>query len=294
MIRFCPHCHTERPLMEIFCAGQINNQPCGWDLTLESIHEKGWKPPRVEAVIPADLIQSDSSSVTNNVVVTHTDLSQCTNGHPMEVGELICFQCGADAAEDDQFPASNDDRQSYQTIGDWRLEQRVNSIDSTRERYAVTNLHSAQTGILTLYRKGEEPDPAIYQVLKLISVDHVPVFYDAGRWENRAWHVTEKLVGGSLSQFIAQGDFWRSDEIPKLLDEIGKAITAFTEHGLRHRDLRPSNLLIRSRDPLDVVLIEYGSASLSEFDLDIVSPLDISRYTAPETLAGGVCAASDW
>ncbi|MBO1929152.1 hypothetical protein J4731_10240 [Providencia rettgeri] len=38
---------------------------------------------------------------------------------------------------------------------------------------------------------------------------------------------------------------------------------------------------------------EYGSASLSEFDLDIVTTLDISRYSAPETLAGGE-RASDW
>ncbi|EKT62955.1 AAA domain-containing protein [Providencia burhodogranariea] len=294
MIRFCPHCHTERPLMEIFCAGQINNQPCGWDLTLESIHDEGWKPPLQDAVIPDNLNRSDSPSTVDNIPTSHIYALQCANGHPMEVGELICFQCGADAADNDQIATNNDNTQTHQTIGDWHLEQRINAIDSTRERYAVTNSQSMQPGILTLYRKGEEPDPAIYQVLKLISVDHVPVFYDAGRWENRAWHVTEKLVGGSLSQFIAQGDFWRSDEIPKLVKEIGKAIAAFTEHGLRHRDLRPSNLLIRSRDPLDIVVIEYGSASLSEFDLDIVSPLDISRYTAPETLAGGVSVASDW
>ncbi|WP_340617964.1 DUF4011 domain-containing protein [Xenorhabdus entomophaga] len=42
------------------------------------------------------------------------------------------------------------------------------------------------------------------------------------------------------------------------------------------------------------MIIEFGSACLSEFDLDIVSPLDISRYSAPETLAEGVSAASDW
>ncbi|WP_237386623.1 protein kinase domain-containing protein [Xenorhabdus sp. Sc-CR9] len=42
------------------------------------------------------------------------------------------------------------------------------------------------------------------------------------------------------------------------------------------------------------MIIEFGSACLSEYDLDIVSPLDISRYSAPEILAGGVSAASDW
>ncbi|MCB6144791.1 hypothetical protein LHK12_05370 [Providencia rettgeri] len=76
--------------------------------------------------------------------------------------------------------------------------------------------------MLTLYQKGEEPDPTIYQVLQLIPTDHVPEFYETGRWENRAWHVTEFLEGGSLSQFIQQGEFWQLHEIPKLVEEMGK------------------------------------------------------------------------
>lgn len=290
MIRFCPHCHTKRPLTEIFCEGQINHQPCGWDLTLESIQNEDWQPPLQQNVTTDHEILAGD----NVVDIATTDEIVCVNGHPMDADDLICLQCGADAALSNDSNAEQQDTSSHRYIDEWCLEQRINEIDSARERYAVTNRLTGQVGVLTLYQKGEEPDPAIYQVLKLIPTEHVPQFYETGRWENRAWHVTEKLTGGSLSQFIQQGDFWRPDEIPKLVEELGTALATFSEHGLRHRALRPSNLLIRSRDPLDIVVIEYGSASLSEFDLDIVSPLDISRYTAPETLAGGVCAASDW
>ncbi|HEY5759718.1 MAG TPA: AAA domain-containing protein, partial [Steroidobacter sp.] len=41
-------------------------------------------------------------------------------------------------------------------------------------------------------------------------------------------------------------------------------------------------------------ITDFGSARLSEFDLDIVSPLETTRYTSPEGIAGGVAAASDW
>ncbi|MBO1929153.1 hypothetical protein J4731_10245 [Providencia rettgeri] len=51
-----------------------------------------------------------------------------------------------------------------------------------------------------------------------------------------------------MSQFIQQGEFWQLHEIPKLVEKC-KAIAAFTEHGLRHRNLCPANLLIRSREP---------------------------------------------
>ena len=53
-------------------------------------------------------------------------------------------------------------------------------------------------------------------------------------------------------------------------------------------------ITIRTEDPLDLVMQGFGSACLSEFDLDVVSPLETSLYMAPEAVAGGVTAASDW
>ncbi len=44
----------------------------------------------------------------------------------------------------------------------------------------------------------------------------------------------------------------------------------------------------------DLVIGGFGSARLSEFDLDIASPLETTRYMAPEAIAGGVAPASDW
>ncbi|HDN2510241.1 TPA: DUF4011 domain-containing protein [Providencia rettgeri] len=291
MIRFCPHCLTERPLTEIFCAGQIQTeqgsfQRCSWDLTLEPIHPKGWRPEK-EQVTPLETSASNSHQrETDNRQVRY-----CENGHPIAADDFICLECGADVAVE---PVIEVVSSSYPQIGAWRIERRINGSDSPRERYFVTHCTEEKRGVLTLYQKGEEPDPNIYQVIKRTPTEHVPEFYEIGRYENRAWHVTEMLEGGSLSQFIQQGEFWQPHEIPRLVEEMGQALAAFAEHGLRHRNLCPANLLIRRRHPLDIVVIEYGSACLSEFDLDIVTPLDISRYSAPETLAGGVSAASDW
>ncbi len=60
MIRFCPHCQTERQLTEIFCAGQVNDKLCGWDLTIEPIHESGWRPsPPISSSIDTPAIIPD-------------------------------------------------------------------------------------------------------------------------------------------------------------------------------------------------------------------------------------------
>lgn len=50
---------------------------------------------------------------------------------------------------------------------------------------------------------------------------------------------------------------------------------------------------MRTWEPLDLVITGFGSARLSELDLDIVSPLETSRDIAPEAVMGGVSAASD-
>jgi primosomal replication protein N'' len=50
----------------------------------------------------------------------------------------------------------------------------------------------------------------------------------------------------------------------------------FTEQGLRHRDLRPEVILLRTREPLDLVISDFGSARLSDFDLEAVAPLQLS------------------
>ncbi|WP_411751925.1 AAA domain-containing protein [Serratia sp. (in: enterobacteria)] len=290
MMRFCPNCHTERGLTEIFCEGHIDHHPCDWDLSSEPIHANGWRP--IAVVSAEEIVQ-----VTTETVAALPAMAHCQNGHPMEDGDLICMVCGADAADLATPPPAAAPAADFGTvtqIGHWKILRRINQHDSIRERYQAQHQESGQQGILTLYAYGAEPDMAVYEVVRNLPREHVPEILETGRWNARAWQVAEEITSGSLADAATQGDFWQPEELPHSVRELGSALASFAEHGLRHRNLRPSNLLIRTRHPLDLVIIEFGSACLSEFDLDIVSPLEITRYSAPETLAGGVAAASDW
>ncbi|WP_347253811.1 protein kinase domain-containing protein [Leminorella grimontii] len=179
-------------------------------------------------------------------------------------------------------------------INGWRITDRLPKPDEQRDRYRVVHEVDGRRGVLILYAYGCEPDPAVYDVVHRLPKEHVSELLDSGRWRDRAWYVMEALDGGSLLDAISQGDFWQPNEVRDIVRELGSALANFSENGLRHRDLRPANLLIRTRHPLDIVIIEFGSACLSERDVDVVSPLEMSRYSAPETLAGGVSSASDW
>ncbi len=120
----------------------------------------------------------------------------------------------------------------------------------------------------------------------------MPEIFATGRWCDRAYEVVEEFTGGTLADLPLEAD--GSEAIRILVTELGQALHSLSEAGLRHRDLRPSTIFLRARDPLDLVITGFGSARLSEFDLDIASPLETTRYMAPEAIAGGVAPASDW
>ncbi|MVV47531.1 DUF4011 domain-containing protein [Pseudomonas sp. PB120] len=288
MIRFCPNCKTERSLHEMFCEGSIRDQPCGWDLAGEPIHPDGWRP---QAIVTQESIV-DVSPAQDNVPAL-----VCENGHQMDDGDLMCLECGGTLAQAvapsvSELEIGEPEATTETLIDGWRLIRQISNTDGVHARYLAKHDETAQQAVLTLYRQGAEPDPAIYDVIRRLPREHVPEIISTGRWDDRAFEVIEELNGGTL---LDLGNVIRdSESVRYVVSELGQALHAFNEAGLRHRDLRPASLLVRSRDPLDLVISGFGSARLSEFDLDIVSPLETSRYTAPEAIAGGVAAASDW
>lgn len=286
MIRFCPNCNTARPVQEMFCEGTVDQAPCNWDLAGEPIHADGWRP---------QIIHTQENLPQGHPPPAHGIV--CENGHAMDPGDLMCLQCDAPPAQ--VVPANVPDAPSADApalgetlIEGWSLIRQVSNTDGVRERYLAVHQETARQAVLTLYRPGAEPDPAVYDVIRRLPREHVPEIMATGRWDGRAFEVIEELTGGSLADL--GGVIHEAHSVRHVLRELGQALHAFNEAGLRHRDLRPTSLLVRAHEPLDLVISGFGSARLSEFDLDIVSPLETSRYMAPEAIAGGVAAASDW
>lgn len=286
LVRYCPSCHTERAVHEISCEGDVGGLPCNWPLLEVPITHIGWRPT---AVIPAELPLLETSSQSAPV---------CTNGHALEAGDFLCSVCGAEASGGSDVaeavePATEVASESSETvIAGWHVLRQVSSTSGRRDRYLVEEDGCERRGILTLYHHGWEPDFSVYDALRRVSLEHVPQIFATGRWEDRAYEVAEELTGGTLNDLgIVACD---SADVRRIAYELGKALDALAEVGLRHRDIRPGTLLVRNRDPVDLVIGGFGSARLSEYDLDIVAPLEVTRYTAPEAVAGGVAAASDW
>jgi len=273
VIRYCPHCQTERGLDEAVCEGVVDGRPCGWDLTGEPIRPDGWRPAP-----PPQTAQPSSSP-------------RCPNGHDVSPGDLICAVCGASVEEAEGTPETPP-AAAVTVVDGWRLERQLTSTSRVRERYIAVHEGDGRQALLTLYADGAEPDLDVYDILRTLPRDHVPEILQTGHYGDRAFEVSEDIQAGTLADLKLRPDDVAT--LSRVVDEVGRILRDLAEHGLRHRDLRPGSILVRSREPLDLVLSSFGSARLSDFDLDIVSPLETTRYTAPEAIAGGVAAASDW
>jgi len=265
-IRLCPACNSERPVNEMYCKNSIENNTCSWLLM------------NVKQTPVGGSVEIDSSSFEQ-------ENRYCENGHEVGEQDFMCMECGADIQEANVIQ----EEEVIQSIDEYTVIEVVKTTQATKECFLVKN-DQEEVCFLTLYHENCEPDKAIYNVLQKADVDHVATLIKTGYWDNRFFEVTEQIKGGALDTL----NYIDENQIEKLVDEIGRALHDFSEVGMRHRDLSPQNILIRNQESFDLVIIDFSSARLSDYDLDTDTPLEITRYTAPEAIIGGISPASDW
>jgi len=278
-MRFCPSCQTERAVSEVSCEGSVRDRPCNWDLLNVQIVPEGWRPQAA----------GDRSTPPPQPV---PGASFCPNGHTLNEGDFICSLCGEEPIAQRDRQVQTPAPQPEVVIPGWHVLHRMGSAIDRREKYLVEAQVGGTRGVLTLYHQGWEPSPDVYSALGRISLEHVPRILATGQWEDRVFDVAEALTGESLSDigFAAANSLG----VRQIVLSIGKALNALSEAGLRHRNISPGALMVRNREPLDLVLGDFGSARVTDFELDVTPPNELTHYTAPEAVVGGVAAASDW
>ncbi|MEO1600413.1 MAG: AAA domain-containing protein [Pseudomonadota bacterium] len=276
LVKICPRCGSARPLNEVMCRNDIGGE-CGFLLVgVPPVHPEA-KSPQAPTPVPS------------------LAMPTCPNGHPIEPGDIMCGTCGEIIEEPGPAPTSPDPQESVPeptVIDGWTVVADISTPNSIRRHFRVED-HNGRTGLLTLYTaEGAEPDPEVYDELQRLSLDHMPEIYATGRHDDHPYDVTEFITGGDLDDLECAPDDVRT--LRTIAFEIAKALRDFNRIGLRHRDLRPHAVQVRTREPLDLVISGFGSAQLSDYDLETVAPLEQTRYMAPEAIAGAVSPASDW
>ena len=121
---------------------------------------------------------------------------------------------------------------------------------------------------------------------------NILLIYDYGVALGAPFIVMPYVSGGTLTSRMREGPF-TLDEIRFYLDQIGSALDYAHQRGIVHRDVKPSNLLIRSEGQL--ALMDFGLAKILDnaaFAMQSVI-LGTVAYLSPEQYQGIVTPASD-
>ncbi len=273
-IRRCPVCMTEAPPEEVQC-GHCGTLLQGVDLTL-----KDAAPPPAPVAAPA--------AVAAELVCPHADCAM-----PNPPGSKQCLYCGRPIT-DAVSRAPTFYRLPATLASKFRIAEVLPAGGAEAEIMLLEGLSSGVKVIAKLYRPGLMPKAEVLERVSKAAFRHVVHLIAWGESEGVGYEVMEYCSGGSLRQWMTQAMPLRRDQLRDILGEIAEALAALHELQVIHRDLKPENILVRRAEPLDLVLTDFGIASVADATQLFTSTARTVKYGAPETLAGVLDHAADW
>ena len=177
-------------------------------------------------------------------------------------------------------------------IDGWWLRETIKVTSGEADLWVATG-KDGQTAVVKVFRWGLRPKAEIEA--KLVKVSRAQVVEVYGRGvvpDGRHYEVLEHIRHGTLAD-LGKGGLPPA-RVKEALKELADAVEALHEVGILHRDLKPANVLVRTVEPLDLVLTDFGISSLAELSLHATSAHRTAAYSAPEAMTGVVSRASDW
>jgi serine/threonine protein kinase len=147
--------------------------------------------------------------------------------------------------------------------------------------------------VLKLYRRGLKPKSDVIDILRACSRDHVIEILEWGESDGLWYEILEYGKYGTLRDMFKKGPV-KHDQMLGIVRDLLNSIEHIHSRKIIHRDLKPENILIRSLAPLDLMLADFGIASLSDATQHFTTKSRTIKYGAPEAAAGAVGTASDF
>ncbi|OQY45919.1 MAG: hypothetical protein B6242_09165 [Anaerolineaceae bacterium 4572_78] len=120
------------------------------------------------------------------------------------------------------------------------------------------------------------------QAIASLRHSHIVTIYDFGKYENGYYMVMEYIDGEDIETFINRHKPIPPKAIQSLISDIAAALDYAHSHGVVHRDVKPSNIMLTNEG--EAILTDFGLVMLSNSmgSTTIGSSFGTPYYMAPE------------
>lgn len=302
-IRSCPACDTENApeVMRCKCGTLLS----GVDLTekKEAVAVMATAVPTVAPTV-ATPTAPEAMAQPGELICTYEDCGQTS-----PPGSLQCLYCNrpfiAVAPQSQHLPhhAGNELQDSGQiqsllslpTVlrARYHIVHPLVTQGAEAELLLVQEQATAQLRVAKIYRHGIHAKSEVRERLQTIPSAHRVIVLESGTADGHAYELMEYCEPGSLRQWM-QKKRLPANMLESILRELTTALAAVHTAGLIHRDLKPDNILIRTLEPLDLVLTDFGISSVLDATQRLTGTARTLPYASPESLSGVIDAKADY
>jgi len=175
----------------------------------------------------------------------------------------------------------------------YRVVSAFQTMGAEADLYLVERVADGGSYVLKLYRRGLKPKAEVIEAIRKCDREHVVKTIGWGESDGLWYEILEYGSCGTLRDLLRTGRI-SEHKMLAVVRELAGAIDHIHQRKIIHRDLKPENVLVRSSDPLDLVLTDFGIASLNEATQHFTTRSRTIKYGAPEAAAGAVGNASDY
>jgi tRNA A-37 threonylcarbamoyl transferase component Bud32 len=169
-------------------------------------------------------------------------------------------------------------------------------VGAEADVYLVQERATGDLRALKLYHQESVRDPRVREFLERKESRYTVDVTECATEQGRGYEIMEHLGGGTLTelreQFPASLD---AEALTVIVRQLAQALAEMHAADVVHRDVKPANVMLRSRAPFEVALIDFGISTYAPLTAPVSDRSGSVRYMPPEFISGQILSpAYDW
>jgi len=115
---------------------------------------------------------------------------------------------------------------------------------------------------------------------------HIVSIYELLHDDNHYFIVSEFLQGGELYNYLVDKGSLSEDEVRDIVQQLYLALNYMHKNKIVHREIKPENILIDSKEDMSIKLTDFGFAEIRKENEKMSLKLGSPIYMAPEVTLG--------